>query len=229
MRVRSWWTAAPTTPGHPKSEPSLWTLRLRRWGPGFFASVADTLFDDGNWPVSTSSSPASTRLANLPPTVMGIPCALNASRGEPTNDASSSCLKVGAVWPAGTVAKLDSICVAPGSTPAIRGTTNVSGDAPHQWLLVGRDLEWSTASPTQTMQHSWSWMRSFSDSDSSQTASCAHCAPTGDLIAHHVTVLLAMDGLRVQLFNCPAPSANKTANLLISGALPTWTVTRMSD
>ena len=36
MTVRSWWMAAPATPGHPRSEPSLRALpRLRRLGPGF--------------------------------------------------------------------------------------------------------------------------------------------------------------------------------------------------
>ena len=63
IRFRSWWMKSPTTSGGLGSEPSLRTLRLRRWGPGFFASVAtDELVGivfDGNCLDSTSNCVAS--------------------------------------------------------------------------------------------------------------------------------------------------------------------------
>ena len=40
--VKSWWMAASTNAGGPGSEPSLGTLRIRQWGPGFFASPIRT-------------------------------------------------------------------------------------------------------------------------------------------------------------------------------------------
>ena len=108
---------------------------------------------------------------------------------------------------------------------------HVSVDATDQWLLIGRNLEKNTPSPPETTQQWRPWVRRLSNSNPSQAVSGVHHTPIQpfQIGNDQPTTLVAIDGLRVQLFNCDAPSANMAANLLTSEALPTSTATRMSD